>query len=99
MNKFAYDTVARTINSRLKQIEGEGLKPRVTVVNTENMGYGFNKWSLALNDDLYDLVQHKGIAQDLFYADEVYTVTEPNGTDYDLYLEPVTRTYFDICKL
>ena len=94
VTKSQYETVARHINSRLSKLDGHGLHPRCSVQNTANHGYGFGKYSLMLNDDLYDLVEYKGIAQDMFYADETYT-----AGDDDFYLEPVTKTYFDLAVL
>lgn len=99
VNKLAYTQVARDINHALKTYDDDDFKPRVSVVNTAQHGYGFDKWSLSVDDILFDLIQHKGLAQNLFYADEVYTVTEPSGKDYDLYIEPVNRCMFSLAVL
>ena len=63
-------------------------------METTGYGYGFGKYSLCVNDTLYDLLQRKGTAQDLFYADETYVV---GNNDY--YLEPVNSYMFDLAKL
>jgi hypothetical protein len=99
MNKAAYQSVASTINNILKQYDNGSYKPRVSVMDTSNHGKYFDKWSLFVNNDAAWQIQQPGKAQDAFYSDAVYTFTEPNGTDYDMYIEPVDSYYFSLEKL
>ena len=91
MRKADYKEVAAIINEKLEYARDKDFDPRVTVVDTADRGFGFDKYSLRLNDDLYDLIEYKGKAQDMFYANEVFIVG-----DRDYYLEPVTKTYWGL---
>lgn len=95
MNKVNYDKVASIINATLRAYyKDDVLKPRVEVRNTSDQGKYCDKWSLAVNEDLYDLIQRTGTAQNLFYADEIYTVG-----DNDLYIEPFNNWLFNLAVL
>jgi hypothetical protein len=50
------------------------------------------------NDMLWDLLQRQGIAQDLFYSDELYTITDRDGTDYEVYIEPYSGSLFNLAR-
>lgn len=99
MNKVAYESVASTINNILMRYDNGSFEPRVEVIETSNHGYGFGKWSLAVNGDGAWQIQQPGAAQNAFYADEVYTFTEENGTDYDMYIEPINSYYFGLARM
>ncbi len=89
--KATYDKAATIINKVLKQYDDEAFTPRVSVLDTANHGYGFGKYSLVVNDTAYDLIQLKGMAQDIFYADETIVIG-----DNDYYLEPINSTCFGL---
>lgn len=91
MNKSAYTKVATAINKHLSIHDNGDYKPRVSVVNTSKMGYGFDKYSLFSNNELAGLLEKPSRAQDLFYGDGVYVV----GDD-DLYIEPIMNRYFSL---
>lgn len=91
INKSTYTKVASIINKRLSILDDGDYKPRVSVVNTQTMGYGFDKYSLATNNELTALTDKPSMAQDMFFADETYVV----GDD-DLYIEPVMHRYFSL---
>lgn len=96
MNKSTFTSVASIINKEFAKLDRGDFKPRVSVVNTEEMpeNMGFDKWSLFVNNDGLSIIEHtKGKAQDMFYSDEVYVVG-----DNDLYIEPITRGYFGLAK-
>ena len=92
--KADYTKAAAIINKVLKKYDSDNIKPRVSVLNTENHGYGFGKYSLVVNNDAYDVIQYRGYAQDVFYAGETIVIG-----DNDFYLEPVTSTCFDLALL
>jgi hypothetical protein len=99
MNKATYKSVAKTINAALRVYQDGTFKPAVTVRDTSDQGRYCDKWSLAVNDDLYDLIQRPGIAQNLFYADEIYTYTQRDGRDFDMYIEPFNSWLFNLAVL
>lgn len=89
MNKATYEEVATQINSCLKQYDEGDYKPRVSVVLFAD------DWNLFTNNEAYALTEKAGVIQDLFYADEVYTVG-----DEDLYIEPAYGSrYFGLAIL
>jgi hypothetical protein len=95
MTKKDYEKVASIINTTLRQYyKDDTLKPQVIVTDTRHMGAYCDRWSLVVNDDLFDLLQRSGLAQNLFYADEIYTVG-----DNDLYIEPYNKTLFNLAVL
>ncbi len=95
MNKVTYDKVASIINATLRRnYRDVMLLPKVEVLDTRDVSSYCDKWSLAPNNDLLELLQRQGTAQDLFYADETYTV----GDD-DLYIEPYNSYLFNLAVL
>lgn len=92
--KADYTKAAAILNKVLRKYDDGNFKPRVSVLNTENHGYGHGKYGLLLNDAAYDVVEQAGSAQDIFYAGETLVIG-----DSDYYLEPVTRWIFDLALL
>jgi len=88
ITKATYNTIASRINKVLKTLDGEGLEPRVEVLERGSDGL-----VILLNDDAYDLAEYKGIAQDLFH-DVDGSVYNINGDCY--YLEPLDCMSFKV---
>ncbi len=100
MNKVTYDKVASIINATLRRNYSDWKElPKVEVLDTRGVSSYCDKWSLAPNNNLLELLQRQGTAQDLFYADEVYTVTLHDGRDFDLYIEPYNSYLFNLAVL
>ncbi len=97
--KAAYLSVANTLNTMFETYDHGDYKPRVLVLDTSTLDEYHGKWSLCVNNEALGLINEKGVAQDAFYADEVYTFTERDGTDYDMYIEPVDTRNFSLEKL
>lgn len=76
--KSTYKTIASRINRELKAFDGEGLTPRVEVLERGSDGL-----VLLLNEDAYDFAKISGRVEDIIYGENVYVIG-----DNDFYLEP-----------
>lgn len=76
--KTHYEIIAKRINKELKAFDGEGLAPRVEVLERGSDGL-----VLLLNDDAYDFAKISRKVEDIIYGENVYVIG-----DNDFYLEP-----------
>lgn len=78
ITKAHYNAVAGQVNRLLKKWHGQGVKPRISVLER-----GTDGTVLILNEDAMDLLQYDGQLENLLYTGEVFVVG-----DNDFYLEP-----------